>query len=111
MDDERFVARVVAFLEDVVARLEAPPLDVAEREVLVELEPDRRQGRLRLDRQARVGPAAEAAFEDAHVLEAALAKEMHDPCTLLLPRARAIGDDELLGLEVERRLLGRLGLV
>src|SRR4030095_393983 len=94
MDDVRLVARVGALLEDVVARLAPPPLDVTEREVLVELEPDRRQRRLRLDRQARVGPAAQTALEDAHVLEATLAKELHDPGALLLLGARAIGGDE-----------------
>src|SRR4030095_11769618 len=62
MDAVRLVARVVALLEDVVARLEPAPLDVTEREVLVELEPDRRQRRLRLHRQGGVWLCAHAAF-------------------------------------------------
>src|SRR5262249_41066107 len=102
--------RLGALLEDDVALLEPPPLDIAEREVLVELEPDRRQRRLRLDGQARVGPAAKAALEDADTLEAALAEDLRDARALLLLGARAVGDDHLLGLEVDRRALGLLGL-
>src|SRR5262249_31657762 len=92
------------------AGLEAPSLDVAEREVLVELEPDRRQRRLRFDRQARVRPAAETALEDAHVLEATLAEEMNDPGAVLLLGARAVGGGGVFGLQVERRLRSRLRL-
>src|SRR5262249_40767905 len=103
------VVGVVALLEDDVAPLESPPLDVAEREVLVELEPDRWQRRLRLDRQARVGPAAEAALQDAHGLEAPLPEDLSDPGALLLLRARAVRDDHLRRFEVDRGALGLLG--
>src|SRR5207247_1318496 len=110
VDHVGLVVRLGALLEDDVTLLEPPSLDVAEREVLVELEADRRQRRLRLDRQARVGPAAEAAFEDAHGLEPALPEDLGHPRALLLLRARAVRDDHLLGLEVDRRALSLLGL-
>src|SRR5207245_3726961 len=78
--------------------------------VLIELEPDRRQRRLPFDRQARVGPAAETALEGAHRLEAALPENLGHPGALLLLGARAVRDDHLLGLEVDRRALGFLRL-
>src|SRR5439155_314063 len=74
VDHVRLAARVVALAEDDLAGPEAAPLDVAEREVLVDLEPDRGQGGLGLDREPGVRPAAEAALEDPHVLEAARAE-------------------------------------
>src|SRR5207253_6532286 len=72
--DVRLAPRVVTLLGDDVARLEPAAFQVAEREVLVDLEPDRRQRRLGFHGQARVGPAAEPALEDAHAPEAALAQ-------------------------------------
>src|SRR6266850_2753476 len=105
VDDECLVASIVSFLEDDLARLELPPLDVAQREVLVDLEADRRQRRLPLDRQPRVGPAAEAALEDAHVLVAALTQHGGDPLAGRLLGARAAGDALLGGLDVRRRLV------
>src|SRR5262249_33036904 len=53
---------------------------------------------------------AKAALEDADTLEAALAEDLRDARALLLLGARAVGDDHLLGLEVDRRALGLLGL-
>src|SRR5207249_10074811 len=46
VDHVRLAVRVVALAEDDLAGPEAAPLDVAEREVLVDLEPDRGQGGL-----------------------------------------------------------------
>src|SRR5439155_446468 len=109
VDDECLVASIVSSLEDDLARLELPPLDVAQRQVLVDLEADRRQRRLALDRQPRVGPPAEAALEDPHVLVAPLAEHGGDPLAGRLLGARAVGDDHLRGLDVERRLVRLLG--
>src|SRR5215471_12812437 len=69
MDDVGLGSRLVTLAENELAGSEAPALDVAEGEVLVNLQPDRGQVGLRLHGQARIRPAAEAAFEDADVAE------------------------------------------
>src|SRR5947199_105778 len=104
----RSAARAVALAESDPARRELPPLDVAEREVLVDLEADRGQGGLGLDGQPRIRPAAEPALEDPHVLEAALAEAVDDARARGLFRARAVRDEELVGLEVQVRRLRAL---
>ena len=77
VDDEGLVPGI-ALAHDDLSGLELPPLDVAEREVLVDLEPDGGQVKLRLDGQPRVGPAAQTALEDAHVAEPPLAQDHRD---------------------------------
>src|SRR5437899_5139438 len=108
VDHVRLAARVVALSENDLARVELPPLDVAEREVLVDLEADRWQGGLGLDGQPRIGPAAEPTLEDPHVLEAALTEPVDDARARRLFRARAVRDEELVGLEVQVRRLRAL---
>src|SRR5215510_9113519 len=67
VDHVRFSVRVITLLEDDDAWSVVAPLDVAMREVPVDLDSDRGQVRLALHGQACVGPRAETPLEDLDV--------------------------------------------
>jgi hypothetical protein len=95
VDHVRFSVRVIALLENDYARSVVTPLDVALREVSVDLDPDRGEVRFALHGQTRVGPRAESALEDPDIAPPLAAQEPGDLGARTLLRARAERDDEL----------------
>src|SRR6185295_11631628 len=78
-----------------------PASSVAAGQRLVELEADLREIGPGLDRQSRVGPGADTALEDPHVLEAHLAQIAGHTRARFLVGARAVGDDRTGRVQVQ----------